>query len=72
MSNATLYSKLSDQYGNAEVRDDQDMMVTEMRALVENITNHKGYAGWHDVIMNTLYLAYKMGYVRAGETDQEG
>ena len=72
MSNTTLYRELSDRYGKIEIKDNHDMRVDETIALVNNIDDNRGKAGWYDIVIDSLYLAYKMGYVRAGEADQEG
>lgn len=72
MSNTTLYRELSDCYGKIEIKDNHDMRVDETIALVNNIADNRGKAGWYDIVIDSLYLAYKMGYVRAGEPDQEG
>lgn len=72
MNNTTLYRELSDRYGEIEIKDNHDMRLDETIALVNNIADNRGKAGWYDIVIDSLYLAYKMGYVRAGETDQEG
>lgn len=72
MSNTTLYRDLSDRYGKIEIKDNHDLRVDETIALVNNIADTRGKAGWYDIVIDSLYLAYKMGYVRAGEADQEG
>lgn len=72
MSNTTLYRDLSDRYGKIEIKDNHDLRVDETIALVGNIADNRGKAGWYDIVIDSLYLAYKIGYVRAGEADQEG
>lgn len=72
MSSTTLYRDLSDRYGKIEIKDNHDLRVDETIALVGNIADNRGKAGWYDIVIDSLYLAYKMGYVRAGEADQEG
>lgn len=57
---------LDDKYKNLDIKESRDMTMNEMKTLVDHIVNFKetGKESRYDAIMDSIYLAYKMGYSR--------
>ena len=63
------FRALDNKYRNLDLRGRHDMTIDEIKTLVDYIVNCKetDKGSWYDAIIDSLYLAYKIGYSRSNK-----